>query len=47
MFRSLTEMNPNHIKCLEIFGHFLKEIVNDDTEGDRILDKALYVKRSY
>lgn len=30
MFRKLNDMNPNHIKCLEIFGNFLREIVNDD-----------------
>ena len=39
-------MNPNHIKCLEIYGNFLKEIVNDDQEGYRVLEKAGYVKRS-
>ncbi len=39
-------MNPNHIRCLEIYGNFLKEIVNDDTEGGRILEKADYVGKS-
>ncbi len=42
-FKKLIDMNPNHIKCLEIYGNFLKEIVNDGVEGDRILDKAIYV----
>ena len=36
-------MNPNHIKCLNSYGHFLKEIVNDDTEGNRIIEKSEYV----
>ena len=39
-------MNPNQIKCLEMYGYFLKEIVNDDVEGARILDKADYVGKS-
>jgi hypothetical protein len=30
LFKILNEMNSNHIKCLELYGFFLKEIVNDD-----------------
>lgn len=30
LFEQLQEMNPNHIKCLEMYGNFLKEIVNDE-----------------
>ena len=39
-------MNPNHIKCLDIYGNFMKEIVNDDGESQKILEKAEYVKKS-
>ncbi len=39
-------MNPNHIKCLEIYGNFLKDIVNDDVEGQRILEKSEYIGKS-
>ena len=39
-------MNSNHIKCLEMYGFFLKDIVNDDQEGGRILEKAEYVAKS-
>ena len=39
LFKKLNEMNQNHIRCLEIYGNFLKEIVNDDSEGQRILEK--------
>ena len=46
LFKKLTEMNSNHIKCLEIYGNFLKEIVNDDIEGARILEKADYVSKA-
>ena len=46
MFKKLNEMNPNNIKCLQIYGNFLKDIVNDDTEGQRILEKAEYVDKS-
>ena len=37
--KQLVEVNPNNIKCLEIYGNYLKEVVNDDTEGARILEK--------
>lgn len=33
LFKRLNDMNPNHIKCLEIYGNFLRDIVNDDVEG--------------
>lgn len=38
-FRRLNDINPNHIKMLQIYGNFLKDIVNDDAEGQRILEK--------
>jgi len=43
LFKKLNDMNPNHIRCLEIYGNFLKEIVNDDSEGPRILEKYLII----
>ena len=46
LFKKLNDMNPNHIKCLEIYGNFLKDIVNDDVEGQRILEKAEYIGKS-
>ena len=39
-------MNQNNIKCLTIYGNYLKDIVNDDQEGARLLEKADYVDRS-
>ncbi|KAM3130308.1 hypothetical protein pb186bvf_017604 [Paramecium bursaria] len=45
-FKVLNDMNPNHIKCLQIYGKFLKEIVNDDVEGQRILEKSDYISKS-
>lgn len=44
-FDSLNEINANHQKCLELYGKFLKEVVNDDTSGQRILEKADKVSR--
>jgi len=40
-FKKLVEINPNHIKMLQIHGNFLKDIVNDDIEGQRILEKYI------
>lgn len=45
-FKKLNQINPNHIKCLVIYGNFLKDIVNDDQEGLRIIEKAEYVDKS-
>lgn len=41
----LNELNPNHQKCLEMYGKFLKDVVNDDTSGQRILERAEKVSR--
>jgi hypothetical protein len=38
-FKGLNEMNPNNIKCLEMYGNFLRDIVNDEIEGGRILER--------
>lgn len=45
-FAKLREIYSNHIKCLEIYGYFLKDIVNDDIEGEKILDNVKYAKNS-
>lgn len=47
IFKKLNEMNPNHVRCLDIYGNYLKEIVNDDVEGQRILEKLNYYSYFY
>lgn len=39
------DMNPSHLKCLEIYGNFHKSIVNDSTEASRIIDKLEYIEK--
>ncbi|EAR83936.2 PAS domain S-box protein (macronuclear) [Tetrahymena thermophila SB210] len=46
LYNQLQEINQNHIKCLEIYGNFLKEIVHDDQEGTKVIEKAEYVSKS-
>lgn len=38
-FRKISELNPNHIKMLRIYGNFLLDIVNDELEGRKLLEK--------
>lgn len=45
-FKKLCEINANNIRSLQNYGFFLKEVVNDDMEVQRILEKAEYVKKS-
>jgi PAS domain S-box-containing protein len=45
-YKKLNDINPNHIKMLQSYGQFLKNIVNDDVEGQRVLEKADYVIKS-
>lgn len=35
----LLELNPNHVKLLVLYGDFVKHILNDNVEGQRILEK--------
>ncbi|KAL4466115.1 hypothetical protein ABPG74_004352 [Tetrahymena malaccensis] len=46
VFENLQEINSNHIKSLMIYGNYLKEIVNDEQDGNRLLEKAQYIERS-
>ena len=39
-------MNASNVKCLKIHGNFLKNIVNDEQEGQRILQRVDFVSRS-
>ena len=39
MFKILNDSNQNHIRCLDIYGNFIKNIINDDNEGQKYLDK--------
>jgi len=45
-YERLCTINPNHVKMLKIYGNFLKEVVHDENEGQRILDKAEQVDKS-
>jgi PAS domain S-box-containing protein len=45
-YERLCAINPNHVKMLKIYGNFLKEVVHDENEGQRILDKAEQVDKS-
>lgn len=44
-FEQMNDLNSNHHKCLEMFGRFLKEVVNDETNGQRILERSEKVQR--
>jgi PAS domain S-box-containing protein len=44
-FDVLSDINSNHHKCLDLFGRFLKEVVNDDINGQRIIEKAQKVSK--
>ena len=39
-------MNSSNVKCLKIHGNFLRNIVNDEQEGLRIIQKVDFVNRS-
>ena len=43
MFKTLNDSNQNHVRCLDIYGSFLKDIVNDEAEGQRYLEKYKYL----
>ena len=44
-FDQMNELNSNHQRCLEIYGRFLKEVVNDEISGQRILERSDKVQR--
>lgn len=46
-FEKLNDINSNHARCLEIYGFFLKDVVNDENNGQRILERCQKLNRSY
>ena len=45
-YKSLCAINPNHLKMLKIYGNFLKDVVNDESESQRIMEKAEQIDKS-
>jgi len=41
-YSELSAINPNHIRMLKIYGNFLKDIMNDSFESQRVLEKYLF-----
>ena len=39
LYTKLYELNPNHIKMLEMYGNFLRNILNDRFESQKLFDK--------
>lgn len=45
IFLELQTINSNNIKTLKIYGNYLKDIVNDEIEGAKLLDKSDYIQK--
>ncbi|CAK68406.1 unnamed protein product (macronuclear) [Paramecium tetraurelia] len=46
LYDKLMEINPNHINTLRIFGQFQNEVINADSLGIRILEKATQIENA-
>ena len=44
-FSQLNEINSLHQRCLGVYGRFLKEVVNDEITGQKILDRGEKIQR--
>ena len=38
-YKVLTDVYPNHIKLLRLYGHFLRNVINDDADGEKLISK--------
>jgi len=45
-FKALTKINSNQIKMLQMYGYYLRDIINDEIEGQLVLEKSDYVTKS-
>lgn len=45
-YQQLMAINPNNIKTLQVYGNFLKDIVNDEQQGNSILEKAEFIEKN-
>ena len=46
LFKLLNELNPNNVKGLQLYGNFLRLVLNDESEGKDILERATNINRS-
>lgn len=40
IYNKLIAINPNHVTTLKIYGTFQNEVINNEQQGPRILEKA-------
>lgn len=45
-FDKICEINNNHTRMLKIYGNFLRNIVNDDAEGRKLIERAEYIEKT-
>lgn len=45
-FQKLVQINPNNVRTMQIYGNFLREIINDDHQGKVLLDKAESIEKN-
>lgn len=45
-FDKLNDINPNHSRLLETYGWFLKDVVNNENDGQRVLDRSQKLNKS-
>lgn len=45
-FHHLQSLNENNVKTMKIFGHFLQDIIFDDVESVKLLEKTDYILQS-
>lgn len=43
LYSKLYEINPTHIRLLETYSAFLRDIVNDEIETPKILEKFIFI----
>ena len=46
MYKDLIALNSNNIKCNLLYGEFQKQILNDDTNSQELIDKALAFQKN-
>jgi PAS domain S-box-containing protein len=46
LYKKLNDLNPTHLRLLELYSSFLRDIVNDEIESPKILEKLAFITKN-
>ncbi|EGR31213.1 PAS domain S-box family protein, partial [Ichthyophthirius multifiliis] len=46
IYKELQQIDSNNIKCIEVYGNFLLNVINDEVEGQKLIEKLEVIQKN-